>query len=133
MTSQRPEIAVGALVLHDGALLMVRRGTEPAKGLWTVPGGRVEHGEYLADALRREVLEETGIEVEVRDLAGFFEVVGDSHFVILDFIASPVGTSDPAAGDDAAEVRWVPLDQIASLECTPRFVEMLTAWGILES
>jgi mutator protein MutT len=131
MSAPRPEIAVGAIVVENEKLLMVRRATEPAKGLWTIPGGRVEHGEYLADALRREVREETGLDVQPGELAGIFEVVGDPHFVILDFLARPAGSVDAAPGDDAEEVRWVPLDEVKDLECTPRFVELLTAWGVL--
>lgn len=96
-----------------------------------MPGGRVESGEYLADALRREVREETALEVDPGDLLGIFEVMGDAHYVILDYLASPTSDAEPQAGDDAAEVRWVPLTEVASLECTPRFVEMLTAWGVL--
>jgi 8-oxo-dGTP diphosphatase len=129
--NDRPQIAVGAVVLDEGSLLMVRRGREPARGLWTVPGGRVEHGEYLTDALTREVSEETGLAIEVGDLLGIFEVVGDPHYVILDYIAAPVGRPEPVAGDDVDEVRWVPLDEVPALDCTPRFVEMMTAWGIL--
>jgi len=129
---ERPQVAVGAVVLHEGSLLMVRRGREPARGLWTIPGGRVEHGEYLADALKREVLEETGLDVEVGELLGIFEVPGDPHYVILDHIAVPLGApGDPAPGDDVDEVRWVPLDEVPLLDCTPRFVEMMTAWGVL--
>jgi ADP-ribose pyrophosphatase YjhB (NUDIX family) len=131
MTNDRPQIAVGAVVLDADRLLMVRRGTEPGRGLWTVPGGRVEHGEYLADALRREVREETGLTVEVRELLGIFEVPGDPHYVILDYVAVPVGELDPAPADDVEEVRWVPLATVPELDCTPRFVEMMTAWGVL--
>jgi ADP-ribose pyrophosphatase YjhB (NUDIX family) len=129
--SDLPRIAVGAVVIHDDRLLMVKRGKEPAAGLWTLPGGGVEKGEYLADALRREVAEETGLDVVVGDLLGIFEVVGDPHFVILDYIAAPAGDHEPIAGDDAADARWVPLDEVGSLDCTPRFVETLTAWGVL--
>lgn len=119
-------------MVHDGRLLMVRRGREPARGLWTVPGGRVEFGEYITDALRREVEEETGLQVDVGDLLGIFEVIGDTdHFVILDHLASPAGDTTPRAGDDATEVSWVPLDDVTGLECTPRLVETLTAWGVL--
>ncbi len=127
-----PVVAVGALVIDDGKLLMVKRDREPGKGLWTVPGGRVEHGEYLDQALRREVKEETGIDIEVGGLAGIFEVVGEDHFVIHDYAAHLTTEGQEAVvGDEVAEVRWVPLEEITDLECTPRFVETLKAWEIL--
>ena len=130
---ERPRVAVGAIVVRDGALLMVRRAREPASGLWTVPGGHLEHGEHLAEAVRREVAEETGLDVEVRDLMGIFEVVGEPHFVILDFVAVAAGDSAPQPGDDVSAVRWVPLEEVPRLECTPRFVETLRGWGVLSS
>ena len=131
MPGPRPSVAVGAIVVKDGALLMVQRGKDPARGLWSVPGGSVELGEYLADAVRREVREETGLEVVVAELAGIFEVVGESHYVILDYVAAPSDDSDPVAGDDAARVEWVPFEEVVKRECTPRFVETMHAWGIL--
>lgn len=109
---------------------MVKRGREPAKGLWSVPGGRVEKGEYLKAAVQREVLEETALQVAVDRLLGIHEVVGDPHYVILDFMAGLDGSGDPVAGDDVAEARWVPLDEVASLDCTPRFCETLRGWGV---
>ena len=125
-----PQLAVGAVVVTDGALLMVQRNQEPAKGLWTLPGGRVEHGEYIEDALRREVSEETGIDIEVDRLLGIFEVVGDPHFVILDFLATAASQAEPQAATDVAEARWVPLDEVEEMELTPRLVETLRAWGV---
>ena len=134
MPAERVTLAVGAIVIRDGTLLMVKRGREPAKGLWSIPGGRVEPGEYLADAVKREVREETGLEVEVGELIGILEVVGDDdHFVIHDYGAEPVDNREPVASDDAEEIVWVPLGKVASLDCTPRFVETLTAWGVLSS
>ncbi len=112
---------------------MVRRGREPGKGLWSVPGGRLEHGEYIADAVKREVKEETGIEIEVGQLLGVFEVLGDPHLVILDHVATAPADAIPQAADDADEARWVRLSEIESLDCTPRFAETLKAWGLLES
>jgi 8-oxo-dGTP diphosphatase len=131
MEENKPQVAVGAIVVRDGALLMVRRGREPGLGSWSLPGGRVEHGEYLHDALTREVKEETGLDVTPHALVGILEVVGDPHYVILDFAAEPIGDAEPTAQGDADEACWVPMDEVASLECTPRFVETLTAWGVL--
>ena len=122
---------MGAIVVKDDRLLMIRRAKDPGAGLWSLPGGRVEHGEYLADALRREVAEETGLEVEVRDLVGILEVVADPHYVILDYYAEATGDDSPVASDDVSAARWVPLDEVASLPCTPRFHETLRGWGVL--
>lgn len=126
-----PQIAVGAIVVKDGRLLMIQRRNDPGAGLWSLPGGRVEHGEYLGDALRREVAEETGLEVKVQDLVGILEVVGDPHYVILDYFAEVSGGDEPVASDDVSDARWVPLDEVASLPCTPRFAETLRGWGVL--
>ena len=127
-----PRIAVGAVIVRDEELLMVKRGNDPGKGLWSLPGGRVEAGEYLADALRREVEEETGLEVTVGDLVGIFEVVGEPHYVVLDFFARAEKEAHAvAAASDVDEVRWVPLDRVGELDCTPRFVETLRGWGVL--
>lgn len=129
-----PQVVVGGIVIHDGALLMIKRANDPSKGLWTVPGGRVEPGEYLAEAVRREVQEETGVKVDVGELLGVLEVIGEGwHYVIHDHIATVSGDPSPTAADDASEARWVPLAEVAGLDCTPRFVETLTGWGVLPS
>ena len=112
---------------------MVRRANDPGAGLWSLPGGRVEHGEYIGDALRREVAEETGLTVEVRDLVGILEVVGEPHYVILDYFAEVVGDDTPVASDDVSDARWVPLAEVPGLPCTPRFLETLRGWGVLPS
>jgi 8-oxo-dGTP diphosphatase len=125
-----PEVAVGAVVIKDGALLMVRRGTEPAKGRWTIPGGRIEHGETIEAAVLREVREETGLLVEIGWLLGIHEVIDEHHFVILDYEAEAPDGQDPVAGDDAAEVRWVPLAEVESLDTTDHLVDLLREWGI---
>ena len=127
-------MGVGCVVVRGGALLMVRRGREPAQGLWSLPGGRLEHGESLVEAAAREVLEETGLEVGVSDLLGVYEAVGDVHYVVLDYIGEVLGAAtEPRAGEDAAEARWVPLEEISTLDCTPRLAETLTAWKVLPS
>jgi 8-oxo-dGTP diphosphatase len=133
MSPKRPLIGVGAVVVKSGSLLMIRRAKEPYEGLWSVPGGMLEHGEYLTDAVRREVLEETGIEVDVGDLLGILELWREPHYVILDYVATPSTDEEPRPGDDVSEARWVPLEEIPSLECTPRFVETLRGWGVLSA
>ncbi len=110
---------------------MVQRAKDPGRGLWSLPGGRVEKGELLATALRREVREETGVDVEVGDLIGILEVPGDLHYVILDHRAELVGDSRLSPGGDAADARWVPLEDVERLELTPRFMETLRGWGVL--
>lgn len=129
---ERPTIAVGAICVRDGQLLLIRRRNDPARGRWSLPGGRVEAGELLADALKREVREETGLEISVGDLAGILEVPRPgTHYVILDYFATVEGSSTPLAADDATEARWVALDDVIRMDLTPRFVETLRAWGVL--
>jgi 8-oxo-dGTP diphosphatase len=127
-----PTLGVGAIVVVEDRLLMVQRGHDPGKGLWSVPGGKVEYGEYLTDALRREVKEETGLDVSIKELAGFFEVHReDLHYVVMDFHASPTDDAVPVAGDDVDAVEWVPFEDISRRDCTPRLIELLTSWGVL--
>jgi ADP-ribose pyrophosphatase YjhB (NUDIX family) len=127
------ELAVGAVVVHEGALLLVRRGRGAAVGKWSIPGGRVEFGELLHAAVAREVREETGIDVDVGDLAGWVERRGSDpepyHYVILDFFASPRGTADATAGDDAAEVRWVPLAEVPAVDLVDGLYDFLRRIG----
>jgi ADP-ribose pyrophosphatase YjhB (NUDIX family) len=117
---------------------MVKRGKAPLAGLWSLPGGTLEWGETLAEAVKREVWEETRVDVVVEGLAGVFEAPSNrgegAHFVILDYFARPVTPPDrapaPVAGQDAADARWVPLEDVSALACTPRLVETLRAWGV---
>ncbi len=120
-----PLVAVGAVAVEDDRLLLVRRGRGPAAGEWSVPGGRVEAGESLHAAVVREVLEETGLEVVVDRFLGWVERIGpEHHFVILDF-AVTVLAGAPVAGDDAAEVTWVPVDDLGELQLVDGLYEFL--------
>jgi ADP-ribose pyrophosphatase YjhB (NUDIX family) len=111
------EVAVGGVAIRDDEVLLVQREHGPAAGAWSLPGGRVEFGEDLSEALVREMAEETGLEVVVEGFLGWVERIGDDpepfHFVILDFrvhVFDP--DADPVAGDDASEVRWVPVAEL---------------------
>ena len=109
MTTSVPVPAVGAVIIQNGAILLVQRAVEPGVGLWAVPGGRVDRGESWQEAVRREVLEETGLDVDVGGVAWVGEVIGDDHhFAIVDFFGTVIG-GELRAGSDAADVRWVPL------------------------
>jgi 8-oxo-dGTP diphosphatase len=110
----RPENCDGAVVVRDGALLLVRRGRGAAVGAWSIPGGRVEPGESLAAAVERELAEETGLVGRCGAFIGWVERISpEYHFVILDFAAEVPGGAEPVAGDDAAEVVWVRLADVA--------------------
>jgi 8-oxo-dGTP diphosphatase len=132
---------VGAIIVDDRPgealrLLLVLRGQEPAKGRWSVPGGRVEAGESDEAATAREVLEETGLRVQVGRLVGAVEreaPIG-GVYVIRDYLCRAVPGADLAAvraGDDADDARWFTPEEIANLSCSPGLVEALTAWGVL--
>ncbi|MDP8936960.1 MAG: NUDIX domain-containing protein [Actinomycetota bacterium] len=130
----RPELCVGAIAISGERLLLVRRGHGPAAGKWSVPGGRVEAGETLAEAVVRELAEETGIEAVCDKLVGWVERIGPaSHYVILDFAVTVLVDPDvvPTAGGDAAEAAWVPLDQVAYLSLAEGLAEFLHEHGIL--
>jgi 8-oxo-dGTP diphosphatase len=130
----RPEVAVGAVAVRDGALLLVRRATEPGRGLWSLPGGRVEPGEAVTDAVERELLEETGLRGRCGDLVGWAERRGDDHhFVILDFAAVVEDPSPPRAGTDAAAARWVETSDVPGLDLVDGLAEFLRAHGVLRS
>lgn len=127
-----PRLCVGAVASDAEHLLLVRRGRGPAQGAWAVPGGRVEPGETLAEAVVREVAEETGLEVVCDELVGWVEqITDDRHYVVLDFRVSVLAGGEPRAGDDAAEARWVPLAEVASLPLADGLAQFLHEHGIL--
>jgi 8-oxo-dGTP diphosphatase len=128
---------VGAVV-HDahGRLLMVRRGTPPGRGLWSVPGGRVEPGETGVEAVVREVLEETGLCVVPTGVAGTVERsgLGGATYVIEDFVAVLATGTEPGAiraGDDADDVGWFDADELRRLPCVDGLLEALRGWNVL--
>ena len=125
-SADRPQIAVGAL-LTDAAdrVLLIQRGHAPAAGRWTLPGGRVERGETLAQALHRELLAETGLTAKLGALIEVFEYIDASyHYVILDYrMTDPQG--EPRAGEDAVDARFFTLTEAAALQTTDGLLPIL--------
>ncbi|MCL6549763.1 MAG: substrate-binding domain-containing protein [Acidothermus cellulolyticus] len=129
-----PEIpAVGGIAVVDGKLLLVRRGRPPSAGSWSVPGGRVEPGEDDQAALVREFREETGLLVSVKELLGEVRRPGPAGttYRIRDYRVELVTPAAAVAGDDAADVAWVPLDAVARYPLSPGLLRALQRWGIV--
>jgi 8-oxo-dGTP diphosphatase len=127
---------VGGIVRYGGRLLLVQRGREPARGTWSVPGGRVEAGETDEQATVREVLEETGLRVLVDGLVGSVERVAPTGavYVINDYACRPCQDADVEAvraGDDAVDAAWFTTAEVRRLDCSPGLVKALTEWGVL--
>lgn len=129
----RPVLGVGALILEEGRILLVERGRAPLSGHWSLPGGGVETGERLEDAVVREVFEETGLEVETGSIATVFErIMADQsgrceyHYVLVDFYCTIRG-GNLRAGDDSKDVRWFGMEELPSLSITEGTREVIKA------
>ncbi len=129
----RPYLAASAAIIRDGRVLIVRRARKPANGVYTLPGGVVEAGETLAEAVTREVREETGLEIAPVALAGFREVIlrdgGNQvsrHFVILSFAARWI-SGDTELNDELDDARWLRPAEIEGLKTTEGLAEIVTA------
>ncbi len=123
---EHPIVSVGAVIVDGDRVLLVKRGHEPLKGEWSLPGGVVEIGETLAEALRREVLEETGLEIHVGPLIEVLDRVHrapdervEYHFVILDYLCR-VGGGRLAHSSDAADARWVDIGDLGPYRLTEK-------------
>jgi 8-oxo-dGTP diphosphatase len=127
-------VAVGAVVVDRDRLLLIRRGRGPGQGTWSIPGGRVEWGETLAEAVVRELREETALEGVCERFLGWAERMSDDqHAVILDFVVTVLVGDDPVAGDDAAEAAWIPLSDVATLRLADGLAEFLHDHGVLDT
>jgi ADP-ribose pyrophosphatase len=128
-----PKVGVGAVVIRDGRVLLIRRGIAPSQGLWAIPGGSLELGETLQEGAERELLEETGIRARAGDpiyAFDFFERDADGkvrfHFVIVDMKADYI-SGEPKGADDALEARWLNPDNIHELPVAQNTLKLLRA------
>ena len=126
----RPQLAVSAAIFRDGKVLLVRRARSPSKGLYSLPGGRVEFGETLHQALAREVDEETGLRIDIVGLAGWREVLpggsGGGHYVILSFAARWT-SREPVLNDEHDDFKWLEPGAFGDLKLTGGLSEVVEA------
>ncbi len=127
----RPVVGVGAVVLDGPRVLLIKRGNPPLKGQWSLPGGGVEIGETLEQAIAREVLEETGLTIEVGPIVEVLDRISrdadgrvEHHFVLVDFVGRPSGGLLRSA-TDAEDAQWVPLSDLARYEVAPVTVSVI--------
>jgi len=130
-TNQRyPVPAVGAIILRDDEILLIKRAVEPALGKWSIPGGSVEIGETLREAVRREAKEETNLDVEVGELAGVTDLIVNKegvlewHYVLINYFATANG-GEPVAATDVSECRWVRLSDLGNYDVTKTLTDRL--------
>ena len=125
-----PQLAVSAAIFRDDRILLVRRARSPAKGFYSLPGGRVEFGETLHAALRREVDEETALKIDIIGLAGWREVVpgaaGGGHYLIMSF-AARWRAGEPVLNDELDDFKWLAPDALGDLKVTGGLREVIQA------
>ena len=123
-----PQLAVSAAIFRDDKILLVRRARAPAKGFYSLPGGRVEFGEALHTALHREVDEETALKIEIAGLAGWREVLpaasGGGHYLIMSF-AARWSSGEPILNDELDDFRWLAPDALGDLKITAGLGEII--------
>ena len=135
----RPVVGIGAVVIRDGKVLLIRRGVAPGRGLWAVPGGSLELGETLQQGAEREILEETGITIRAREpiyAFDFFERDPDGrirfHFVIVDLAADYI-RGDVKGADDALEARWLAPGDLDHLPVSKNTLKLLQTVGFIKN
>lgn len=135
----RPIVGVGAVVIRDGKILLVKRGVAPSKGLWAIPGGSLELGETLQQGAEREILEETGVAIRAREPVytfDFFERADNGrirfHFVIVDVAADYI-SGDVKGADDALDARWLTPADLDRMPVAQNTLKLLKAVGFIKN
>lgn len=135
---ERPIVGVGAIIFDDDRVLLVQRGHAPMKGEWSLPGGALEVGETLEEAVKREIKEETGLTVKPVTLVEIVDRIARDeegrvqyHYVLVDFLCRIV-LGSPACASDAVDIRWTPIDNLGGIAAFTREV-ILKAWNIASS
>jgi 8-oxo-dGTP diphosphatase len=133
-----PKVAVGGIVIKDNKILLGRRRDEPDRGKWAIPGGKLELNETLEEGLKREMLEETGLIVDVNELAGISEIITKNfHYIILDYICIPLGGKEKA-GSDSTELKYFDMKSMdekvnkSTMEFVNKLVESKTLIHIIK-
>lgn len=133
-----PKVGVGAIVFRAGKVLLIKRGIEPSKGFWAIPGGTLKLGETIQECAAREILEETGIRIKVGECIYVFDFLEHDdkgkikfHFVIVDFAADYV-SGEPRGADDALEARWVAPEELRDLPVAINTINALRSAGFLK-
>jgi ADP-ribose pyrophosphatase len=134
---ERPRLAVGGVVIRDDRVLLVRRGKPPAHGEWAIPGGSVELGESLKEAVERELLEETGVRVRAGEICYVFEAVKRDdaervrfHYVIIDLLAEHL-SGDPVPASDVTEAAWLGPAELEGLPVNTSTLALLRKLGFI--
>ncbi|PKN74372.1 MAG: NUDIX hydrolase [Deltaproteobacteria bacterium HGW-Deltaproteobacteria-10] len=133
-----PRVGVGAITIHEGRILLVKRGIEPSRGLWAIPGGTLELGETMQECAAREILEETGITIKVGKCVYVFDFLERDesgkikyHFVVVDF-AGQYLSGQPKGADDAEEARWFKPEELSLLPVAKNTLAALKEVGFLD-
>jgi 8-oxo-dGTP diphosphatase len=135
---ERPVVGIGGVVIDDGKTLLIRRGSEPLRGQWSIPGGTLELGESLEDGVARELLEETGLEVRVLDLIEVFDRIFTEpdaggggtpqrpkfHYVIVDYLCERI-SGEPHPGSDVTDVAFATEEELAKFQLTTTAIRVL--------
>ncbi|MCC6013412.1 MAG: NUDIX hydrolase [Candidatus Verstraetearchaeota archaeon] len=126
-----PLVGVGVLIIENGKILLVKRGNEPNKGLWSIPGGLIKLGEFPEEAAIRELKEETGLNAIIEKLLGVFNIIikdNDGrikyHYIIIDYIGKLIG-GELKPGDDVLDAKWFDISELKNIQISPTVIKAL--------